>query len=1683
MKKLLATVMAAIGLVSGTWAATIDLSTVKSDIRLVNGDIITGSLNGEYKITIAAGASVKLKNAYIYGVDSKHCPWAGLTCEGDADIYIEDVNVVRGFYKDYPGIYVPLMNKLSIGGTGTLIALNNGRGAGIGGGDGLLCGDIKITSGTVIALGGEGAAGIGSGGDSDGGTNFCAGITIWGTVVAVGGAGAAGIGSGKGAICSSVYINFGNVEATGGAGAAGIGAGQGGRCSEFVAVGPLVNYISATAGEGCSNALGAGNGGTCDSIQIYEGDDPPGLLRRDDGPTTILASKRLKLGSAPMDMTLLDGMIVTGTLTADQKISIAPDAMIELQGVTINGVNSESCKWAGLTCQGNAKIILDGENTVKGFYEDYPGIFVPPGSGLTITVMLKGSLRASSNGYGAGIGGGYKLDCGSVCIMYGTIDVWGGKWAAGIGSGYKASAGQLTVAGGTVNVAGGAYAAGIGTGKDASCTAVSVVGGNVNAMGCNGAAAIGSGEGGTCRDFVGIGLYVTHVAALGGATCVNPIGAGKNGTCGPVDIDEDLLDETEGLLRTISTRNLQLDTLTADTKILDGMVVSGMFKGNYKLTIAAGATVTLLGATINGTNIPGFRWAGLTCEGDATIILEGKNSVRGFYEDYPGIYVPVGKTLTIKGTGSLDASSNGYAAGIGAGYEISCGNIVLEGGTINATGGRYAAGIGGAMQTSCGTIAVKDGIIRVTATSGVGGRPIGSGQGGEVTVDPGLIDTTVDSTRTIKKANDNWNGDLSTLQGDAVARDGLHIYGTLNGNYKVSIAAGATVTLSAVTIDGSAYNSQNCPWAGLTCEDDATIILKGSNMIKGFYEDYPGIYVPKDSTLTIKGSGSLDASSNGHGAGIGGGYKIDCGNIVIEGGTITATGGSESAGIGGGYQECVCGDIVISGGYVTAKGGYQGAAGIGGGTDCMCGTITIGSGIARVEATCGIGCNNPIGCGGGGWGGTVYLADGLSETTTGSTTVIEKGGTSGGDDPGPVQVAKAEFEFTDIMVNEGDTASIVVKGGSANEASSVKVYLTYNTAVATDVDWAKGAVGGTTPTGGLKFPLTLEWAAGDTSPKTITVPVKADTTVENNEFFTLQLADATGMGVGEAKVCNVTIHDERYDELAKKIESGKATKAEKSTWNNLQKAQVPYIRGLADPADGGKVTGSGPCAGGGKVTLKATANKNFTFMGWFDEDGKIVAETATLVIDRTTKPAASTSTSTTITGVAADVTYYAFFMGDPQLLINVVATDNTGAEPTGTGLGKYKAGTVTGMGRYVPGKKATVKAKANAGYVFAGWYDMDEHLISLSESYPFEMVDADTTLTARFITVEQDKNNVEAVIDEAFLYDSQTSSYETSVPAGVYLEWPLAVTALSKTTVAVSGLPTGLKFTAKDIVDSKTKEVIIPANTIYGTPTAASKVERNTGNTVPSKVKITITTAGKNKLEFSLLLTVTPLPAWAIGTFEGGGTDGQATLTISANGKMSGKYLTGGQTWTLSATNFDEFYEDDGIMRYNYTAKLTAKAGRLSKTFRIFVFYDPDEDTGGTAYVDDENECELFRLFQTDWKVEPWKTIGTAINGKTFEYEAVDLGENDGTMKLRFASTGKITAKCEFVTGKDPKTQKDIVYSATGSAVLAGPLLISGVEGSFSAKVYIYFPPKPGKFDGYMSDFELEWDGKKFERD
>ena len=178
--------------------------------------------------------------------------------------------------------------------------------------------------------------------------------------------------------------------------------------------------------------------------------------------------------------------------------------------------------------------------------------------------------------------------------------------------------------------------------------------------------------------------------------------------------------------------------------------------------------------------------------------------------------------------------------------------------------------------------------------------------------------------------------DLSSCGGDYAAQDGDVLTGTLS-EHKVTVAAGATITLSNANITANYGN------AAVECLGNATIIIEGyTNAVTGG-TDGAGIHIPSGYTLTIRGNGHLTATGNS-GAGIGGNYDENCGNIIIEDAEITAT-SDYACGIGG-CPSYSCGDITISGATITATTDFLNAAiGSGQGDEyygpASCGNITI----------------------------------------------------------------------------------------------------------------------------------------------------------------------------------------------------------------------------------------------------------------------------------------------------------------------------------------------------------------------------------------------------------------------------------------------------------------------------------------------------------------------------------------------------------------------------------------------------------------------------------------------------------------------------------------------------------------------------------------------------------------------
>lgn len=225
-----------------------------------------------------------------------------------------------------------------------------------------------------------------------------------------------------------------------------------------------------------------------------------------------------------------------------------------------------------------------------------------------------------------------------------------------------------------------------------------------------------------------------------------------------------------------------------------------------------------------------------------------------------------------------------------------------------------------------------------------------------------------------------------------ISKDDLVLDDSCGDNCKGHVVTGTTDSTSLVwkqhnvkikggkhtiTVDNANIITPAVTHSGIEISDGAevTLVLVGNNEIHGSL-NHPAIWVESGSSLTIKGTGSLDAIAGDYtgssgAAGIGGswGDAVDkasnFGDITIESGKVVAKGSGGGAGIGGGYlttdqvkKPAATGNITINGGSVYAYGGKgrtnaeaNGGAGIGTGyNQDYVGTVTINGGVVFAQA-------------------------------------------------------------------------------------------------------------------------------------------------------------------------------------------------------------------------------------------------------------------------------------------------------------------------------------------------------------------------------------------------------------------------------------------------------------------------------------------------------------------------------------------------------------------------------------------------------------------------------------------------------------------------------------------------------------------------------------------------------------
>ena len=206
--------------------------------------------------------------------------------------------------------------------------------------------------------------------------------------------------------------------------------------------------------------------------------------------------------------------------------------------------------------------------------------------------------------------------------------------------------------------------------------------------------------------------------------------------------------------------------------------------------------------------------------------------------------------------------------------------------------------------------------------------------------------------------------------------------------------------------------------------------------------------------------------------------------------------------------------------------------------------------------------------------------------------------------------------------------------------------------------------------------------------------------------------------------------------------------------------------------------------------------------------------------------------------------------------------------------------------------------------------------------------------------------------------------------------------------------------------------------------------------------------------ELHLFARFVELKPWAVGTFNGGGDEGGlVTLTIGKTSKVSGKFLADGKKWKLSAAAFTDHAETNGVEAFFTT--VTAKCGKEEMAVEVEVtasgvvgrYCASTRDASGTV---------LFEAYRNGWKEEPLKTVAKTLKGKKVSVAAPRSEDAAGTVLLTVGANGAVKAKGTFDG-----------YSASCSTVLIP------TETKNEYLVYVYFPPKAGKFDGFSSSYVI----------
>ncbi len=537
-----------------------------------------------------------------------------------------------------------------------------------------------------------------------------------------------------------------------------------------------------------------------------------------------------------------------------------------------------------------------------------------------------------------------------------------------------------------------------------------------------------------------------------------------------------------------------------------------------------------------------------------------------------------------------------------------------------------------------------------------------------------------------------------------------------------------TLKLHNATIQGGS-NTGSAPFGSgiyALCSSNQpvalTIELIGTNTITGTFGIFLNAEIDASSygtnatlTITSENNGSLEVSGSNHGIFVNSGTGNA--SLNIEKATVTSsTNGNYAAGVcvqsGASATEPPNISLAVDGGSLTAS-ASEGNDGI---------QFYVGSSEATDATTrLTVSENAIVDARNGGISASRILETLPTPTPTGnnSSGIVF-------DDKNGTVYGTVELQ-NDLTINEGET--LTVPDGSKLDCNN---NLTNNGTILVSGGTVTGSLSGgsttvTTPSISVQ-PQNKEVTAGETA--TFTVEASA-----GSETPTYQWQQSTDNGGSWANIESATsasytisstatdMSNYQYRCVVKSASGvGVISQAATLTVNKGVSPTSYSISADVAPAGAGtvKVNGSGTSAtvtAGDEVTLAATANSGYRFVGWMEGDQTV-------------------STDTT----------YAFQASSNRSLtakfekVYTVTVNASGG------------GTATGGGSYAEGETVTLSAQANQGYRFTGWTSSDGGTFAdaSSESTTFTMPAGDVTVRAVFSPVVNipDTHEIELIVGE-----------------------------------------------------------------------------------------------------------------------------------------------------------------------------------------------------------------------------------------------------------------------------------------------------------------------------------------------